>query len=139
MVSLIDEVAREIVDKQVDCFVERNMSRLMRKSPDEIIKMWLDWQFSRYVVDEQADAFYVNDLKNKTIVACITKKDPQAYQHAYKIRDDLNSGDCEGSIQLTGHFALDELIKTLDDDTECPTINDAINDLIEDDDEQEKY
>ena len=80
MVSLIDEEAREIVDKQVDCFVERNMSRLMRKSPDEIIKMWLDWQFSRYVVDEQADAFYVNDLKNKTIVACITKKDPQAYQ-----------------------------------------------------------
>lgn len=133
--SKIDDETMNVINKQVDNFVERNLSELIRKSPEEIIKMWLEWQFSRYIIDEQEDAFYVNDLETKSIVACVTKKDPLAYQHAHKIREDLNAG-IGGSIELTGHDALDELIKTLHRDPDVPTIQDIIDNLEEDGDDE---
>lgn len=129
--SVIDENTDKVINRQLDDFMERNAAELVHKSPREVIQMWLEWQFSRYVVDEQKDAFYVNDLETKSIVACITKKDPNAYQHAYKIRDDLNTGEYEGVVQVTNNHMVDELIRALEK-TDVYTIEDVIDDVIED-------
>lgn len=130
--------------KQIDNFLERNLSQLVGKNPDFIIEKWLEWQFSRYAVDEQEDAFYINDLKEQQVVACITKKDPQAYYHAYKIRDDLNRLDCKCTITVddetfivSGNAAIDQIIR----DIECSnssdyTIDDVINDVVKGDEEE---
>ncbi len=118
--NMIDDNTMEGIKKQVDSFVERNASLLVRKSPDEIIKMWLDWQFSRYMVDEQEDGFFVNDVETKTIVAYVSKSDPLAYHHAHQIREDLNN-EIDGSIELlvqgpTIKDILDNLDKEGDDE-----------------------
>ena len=131
--SIINDETMSLLYKQIDEFEDRKMSQLVRKSPSEIIKMWLDWQFSRYTVDEQEDAFYVNDLEEKKVIACITKADPLARQHAYSIRRDLNDG--KGTSNT--HKNLDDLIKSLNKKKEPYTIEDVINDSIKDSEEDE--
>lgn len=119
---LDDSGAEESIRKQMRAFLEKNSSILVDKSPEFIIEKWLEWQFSRYAVDEQPEAFYVNDLRERKVVACIMKKDPQAYYHAHAIRDDLSKIKCDGVI-------------TVDDSSYMIGITDIINDKIRDDDE----
>lgn len=140
-----DEV-KELLCKQLNSFLERNSSILAGESASFIIEKWLEWQFRRYVVDEQEDSFYVNDLKEKRIVACVTKNDPHAYQHAYSICDDLNNLKCDGTITVNDDLyfiadnrAIDAIIKNIELDAaneEHYDINDVVKDVFNRDDDE---
>ena len=129
------------LEEQIKSFLERNMSKIVGKSPDFIIRSFIEWQFSRYAVHEADDAFFVNDLKKKEPIICISKKDPQAYYHAYSIRDDLNRLECEGTITVDNntyvvgpHEKIDEIIDNIEKSKKY-TIDNIIKDTMEGDEE----
>lgn len=93
---------RKIDKKRVALFCERNASTFIRKSPEEIIMAWLDFQFSRYQVNEAEDGFYINDLEERKLMAFISKDDPHAFAHTFELCEKLNEPIKEPLLSLNG-------------------------------------
>lgn len=77
--------------KMIDVFVERHSSELTG-SPTDILYKYVHWRHNRYTVMEDDGAFAVMDMYNPdTPIAMIFgKKDPDAFNHAWMIAEDLN-------------------------------------------------
>ena len=84
----IKQAEREMVKD----FCERYSSSMIRKSPEEVINMFLDWQYERFKVKEDADSqiFILHDFKTFQPVMIVDKRMPGAYQCIHKFCEELN-------------------------------------------------
>lgn len=90
------EINKKLTDfelKMKDNFVERHAHELSNKTPTEIIEAYIKWRHNRYVVIDEDEIFAVVDMyKQDMPVAMICKKmDPDAYNHAWGIAEELNN------------------------------------------------
>ena len=85
-----DDTVKKMDDQKIEAFCLRNESKLVRLEPEEIVRMWLDWYYARYQVEEQEEGFYISDVDNKELVAFVSKKTPKAFIHAYELFESLN-------------------------------------------------
>ena len=87
------EDIKKTEQKMVEDFCDRHASSMIRKSPDEIINMFLDWQYQRFKVREDKDEeiFILYDFKTFQPVMIIDRHMPGAYQCIYNYCDELNT------------------------------------------------
>lgn len=90
--SIRTEEIKKAELEMIEEFCDRHTSTLIRKSPEEIIAKFLDWQYQRYKVRKEEDGFFIFDFENAPIepVAFISHNDPNAYQDAYNLCDRMN-------------------------------------------------
>lgn len=89
------EINEKLIEFELDIknnFIERHMSELTNKAPEEIIEAYIKWRHNRYTVIEDEDFFVVVDMYSQDIpVAMINKgKDPDGFNHAWAIAEGLN-------------------------------------------------
>ena len=90
--SIRTEEIKKAELEMIEEFCDRHTSTLIRKSPEEIIAKFLDWQYQRYKVRKEEDGFFIFDFESVPIepVAFISHNDPNAYQDAYNLCDRMN-------------------------------------------------
>ena len=84
---------RQVERKMVKDFCDRHASSMIRKSPEEIINMFLDWQYQRFKVREDKDEeiFILYDFKTFQPIMILDKHMPGAYQCIHNYCDELNT------------------------------------------------
>ena len=85
----IKQTEREMVKD----FCDRYSSSMIRKSPEEVINMFLDWQYERFKVRDDADLqiFTLYDFKTFQPVMILDKRLPGAYQCIHNFCEELNA------------------------------------------------
>lgn len=82
-------------EEMVQEFCDRNTAAMIRKSPREIINMWLDYQYARFKVRNDADnnIYILYDFQKHEPVMLISRHIPGAYHCVYDMCDKLNDMD----------------------------------------------
>ena len=89
------EKMKETEEEMVKEFCERYASQLVRKSPKEIINMFLDWQYERFKVrtDAENNVYILYDFKEFEAIMTLNRHIPGAYECIYNFCDKLNNLD----------------------------------------------
>ncbi len=102
-----DDDLKKIENEMVEEFCNRKTASMVRKSPEEIIHMWLDWQYARFKVREDSDMgiYSLFDFETHQTLAIVDQSVPGAYQWIYKLCDDLNNRkeddfDCQDFVNF---------------------------------------
>lgn len=86
-----DEKLKQAESEMIKEFCDRKASTLVRKSPEEIIEMFLDWQYRRFKVMPSDIGYFIVDFMDPgEPVAYVSNKDPNAYQDIYVLCDRMN-------------------------------------------------
>lgn len=76
--------------KIIDAFAIRNASKLVRSDITDIIKEWIRWCDARFQVFDDNNGYYLCDMNDQEVVAFVSKKNPNAFNHIYNLRDSYN-------------------------------------------------
>ena len=88
---------KEIEEDMIKDFCDRKASMLIQKSPEEIINMWLDWQYARFKVKEDVEnnIYILYDFEKLEPVMIINRSLPGSYQCIHGFCDTLNDKKSE--------------------------------------------
>lgn len=86
-----DVELKEAEAEMVEQFCERYTSSMIRKSPEEIIHMWLDYQYARFKFKEGEQYITIYDFEKHMPIASISQDFPSATRLAYEMCDCLNN------------------------------------------------
>lgn len=96
-----DNDIKKAEEEMVQEFCDRNTAAMIRKSPEEIIKMWLDYQYARFKVRDDANnnIYILYDFQKYEPVMIISRHIPGAYHCVHDMCDKLNDMDEEEFIE----------------------------------------
>jgi len=103
--------------KIIDAFAIRNASKLARLDVTDVIKEWIKWCDARFQVFDDNNGYYLCDMNDQEVVAFVSKKNSNAFNHIYNLRDSYNQ-DLD-AIRVQSDFSYANLfVKIFKDEEE---------------------